>query len=110
MLHLLTTKNRAIAQALRTQSRQRGGFAESFAVAPESQTANTQNLLRSGIRAGNNPGGVNDQQAGGHIARDFFAKTLGMSGALLFDAVQPPQLLLLLAELLDHALHRGGHE
>src|SRR6266404_4698865 len=89
MLYFLTTKNRAVAQALRNQSRQRGGFAEGLAVAPEAQTANTQNLLRSGIRAGNNPGGVNDQQARRHIARDFFAETLGMSGALLFDAMQP---------------------
>src|SRR5712671_2019586 len=108
MLHLLTPKNRAVAQALRNQSRQRGGFAEGLAVAPEAQTANTQNLLRSGIRAGNNPGGINDQQARRHITRDFFAETLGMSGALLFDAVQPLQLLLLIAELLDYPLHGRG--
>src|SRR5712675_2442211 len=110
MLYFLTTKNRAIAQALRNQSGQRGGFAEGLAVAPEAQTANTQNLLRSRIRAGNNPGGIDHQQARRHIARDFFAEALGMSGALLFDAVQPLQLLLLIAELLDNPLHRRGHE
>src|SRR5712675_828849 len=110
MLYFLTTKNRAVAQALRNQSRQRGGFAEGLAVPPEAQTANTQNLLRSRIRAGNYPGGIDHQQAGGHITRDFFAKTLGMSGALLFDAVQPLQLLLLIAELLDYPLHGRGHE
>src|SRR5712675_1242240 len=110
MLYFLTTKNRAIAQALRNQSGQRGGFAEGLAVAPEAQTANTQNLLRSRIRAGNNPGGIDHQQARRHIARDFFAEALGMSGALLFDAVQPLQLLLLIAELLDNPLHGRGHE
>src|SRR5213075_707705 len=41
---------------------------------------------------------------------DFFTQPLGLLGAFLLNLVQPLKLFLLLAQLLDHALHRSGHE
>src|SRR4030088_2648219 len=105
MLNLFAAKDLAVGQAIGNQSRQLGGFAESLAVAPEAQPSNAQNLLRSWIRAGYYPRRVDHQQARGHIAGDFFAEALGSSGAFLLNAMQPLQFLLLIAELLDDALH-----
>jgi len=74
--HAPPPHRRKIVPSLRhsaTNRVQRGGFAEGLALAPGSpDPRNTQDLLRSGIRAGNNPGAVTTKQARRHIARDFF--------------------------------------
>ena len=54
--------------------------------------------------------GANDEKAGGHIARDFFAEASGVFGALAFGLVQPLQLFFLFAKLQDDGLHGSGHE
>ena len=40
----------------------------------------------------------------------FFAESLGVFGAFLFDAMQALQFFFLLPQFLDDALHRRGHE
>ena len=87
-----------------------GVFAEGFAVAAEAEAVNAEGLFGGGIGAGDDAGGVDDQQAGGHVAGDFFAEALGLFGAVFFDFVEALEFFFLCAEFLNDALHGGGHE
>ena len=105
MLDFFAPVNPPRRQALRNQLHQLRGCPQRFAVSPESQPANSQHLLRRGIRAGNKSGGIHHQQPRRHIPRDLFAQPLGLFRALPFQAVQPFQLLFLFTQLLNHSLH-----
>ena len=110
MLDLFAPEDFSRRETFRNQRRQSRVRSQRFAVSPETQPANTQDLLRCRIRSGNNSRGVHYHQSRGHVSRHFFAQPLGKFRAFLLNAMQPLQFFFLLAELLDHSLHRCGHE
>src|SRR5258708_5349589 len=72
--------------------------------------ANPQSLPRRRIGPGNNPRRFSPHQPRRHVPRHFLAQTLRLFRPLFFDAMQPFQFLFLLAQLLNHPLHRRRHE
>ena len=100
----------AVAQACREHPRQIGIGAEDFLVRAVAHRAGAESAFRRGIGGADRAGGVDEQKASGHVARDFFGEPLGFLRALLGEQVQPRQFLFLRAQFFDHALHRRRHE
>ena len=97
MLDLFAAEDFAFGEAFGKQFGEFGRFAEGFAVAAKTEALNTEGLLRGGIGAGDDAGGIDDQKAGRHVAGDFFAEALGLFGAFFFDAMQALEFFFLFA-------------
>ncbi len=84
----LAAKRAAVFQASGDEFREARSGAEDFAGAAIGEGFHAEGGFGGGIRAGNQAGGIDEQQAGGHVARDRFAHALGLLRALAFGAVQ----------------------
>ena len=83
---------------------------ENFGVSAILQALYAERGFGCGICRCNCAFGAQQQQACGHIARNFFSDALGFACAFLLDAMQPGELAFLRAQFFDYALHRSGHE
>src|SRR6266851_3687946 len=107
MLHLFAPENFPVRKALRNQLGHIRGCPKRLAVSPECQSANSQDLLRRRIRAGDNSSSVHHQQPRRHVPCHFFAQPLRLFRAFSFNAMQPLQFLFL---LLPRALKKLPHQ
>ncbi len=100
----------AVFQASRDKVREARPASKHFAVAAVGEGFHAECGFGRGIGAGDQAGGIHQQQAGGHVARDRFAHALGLLRALALGAVQGFEFLFLFLELFDDGLHGRRHE
>ena len=110
MLDFAAMEGFAVVQASGKHLREIGVGAENFAIGAITQRAHGQSFFGGGIGGTDGAGGIDQQQASGHVARDFFGEAFGFLGALLGQKVQTGELLFLRAQLFDHTLHGRSHE
>ena len=110
MLDFAAMEGFAVVQASGKHLREIGVGAENFAIGAITQRAHGQSFFGGGIGGTDGTGGIDQQQASGHVARDFFGEAFGFLGALLGQKVQTGELLFLRAQLFDHTLHGRSHE